>query len=237
MDLTIDWVETVIRLLLAAGLGGLIGLERELDGQDAGFRTHLLLSLGAAVFGLISVGAFDDFTARRAETNVAIDITRIASYVAAGVGFIGGGAIIKHAGVVKGITTAASLWVAAAVGLASGLGHWQSATVAAAVALVALALLQPVSRVLSRRQRTQEASLWIETTSGADLREIIGAIKDHGVALRTIEFGLDPSSAGGQELRIETWSSGAQPDDDLLAEIAARADVSLVTTRRSGEPD
>src|SRR5690606_21114218 len=70
---SIDWWDAALRLLAAAGLGGVIGLEREADGQAAGFRTHLLLALGAALFGLVSVGAFEDFTARRGETNVNID--------------------------------------------------------------------------------------------------------------------------------------------------------------------
>lgn len=233
MDLTIDWIETAIRLLVAAGLGGLIGLERELDGQDAGFRTHLLLALGAAVFGLVSVGAFTAFTAPRADTNVVVDVTRIASYVAAGVGFIGGGAIIKHGGIVKGITTAASLWVVAAIGLAAGLGHWQSAVVACATALFALAVLQPVSNALSRRQHRREASLWIETTAGADVGEVIRVAIEHGLAIRTIEIGLDPSSAGGKELQISTWPGGAHATDDIVAAIAARSDVSMVTTGSS----
>lgn len=108
-------------------LGGAIGVEREFAGRDAGFRTHFLLSLGSALFEVISVGAFDDFVSTRATTNVSIDVTRIASYVAPGVGFIGGEAILEHCGTVRGITTATSLWAAAAVGLASGVGLNESA--------------------------------------------------------------------------------------------------------------
>lgn len=139
------------RLVLAALLGGLLGAERELDGQDAGFRTHLLLALGAGLFGAVSVGAFDGFIDDSGDTNVRVDVTRVASYVAAGIGFIGGGAILKHRGTITGVTTATSLWTTAAVGLAAGLGFWLGALATAALALIALWALQPFSAWLQRR--------------------------------------------------------------------------------------
>src|SRR5690606_12959303 len=139
VSMDIEWWDTALRIAGAGLLGGAIGDEREIDGQDAGFRTHLLLAVGAALLGVVSVGAFDQFVAERSETNVQIDVTRIASYVAAGVGFIGGGAILKSGGSVKGITTAASLWTTAADGLAAGIGMWSGAIAATAVALVAVA--------------------------------------------------------------------------------------------------
>jgi putative Mg2+ transporter-C (MgtC) family protein len=147
-------IEVIGFLVLATLLGGILGVERELDGQDAGLRTHLLLSLGAALFGLISVGAFSDFVADPDVSNVRIDVTRVASYVAAGIGFIGGGTILKHRGTVTGITTATSLWTTAAVGLAVGLGFWVGAVTATILAVVALRGLKPLSNRLGRRDRT-----------------------------------------------------------------------------------
>src|SRR4051812_45090116 len=97
------------RLGAAVGLGALIGLEREVDGHDAGVRTHALLTLGAALFGLVSVGAFDAFIGPSGGSNVQIDVTRIASYLVAGAGFIAGGSIVKSSDRVWGLTTAASL--------------------------------------------------------------------------------------------------------------------------------
>src|SRR3954468_10214820 len=110
------------RLAAATGLGLLPGIERELDGHEAGMRTHALLALGAALFGTISVGAFDEFIGSSA-SNVSFDPSRVASYVVAGVGFLCAGTILKrdNEAKVKGLTTAASLWVAAAAGLAAGL--------------------------------------------------------------------------------------------------------------------
>ena len=112
----------------------------------------MLLSLGAAVFALASVTGFDVFI-EGSSSNVRVDPGRIASYVAAGVGFIGGGAILKRGDRVSGLTTAASLWVAAAIGVACGLGLWIAPLIAAGFALISLALLRPISKWLDDRFR------------------------------------------------------------------------------------
>lgn len=128
----------------------MLGIEREWRGHAAGARTHMLLALGSAVFGVLSVGAFASFAAARATTDVSMDPTRIASYVAAGVGFLGGGTILKEGDRVRGLTTAASLWTAAAVGLASGLGFWPGALIATGIAVVTLVAERPL-RAATRR--------------------------------------------------------------------------------------
>jgi putative Mg2+ transporter-C (MgtC) family protein len=120
---TVESGEVVLRLLAAAALGGLPGWDREERGKDAGIRTHMLLALGSAVFALVSVGAFTIEDLRDAPAGVTVDPVRVASYVAEGVGFVGTGAILRREGTVHGLTTAASLWVASAVGLAAGTGE------------------------------------------------------------------------------------------------------------------
>jgi putative Mg2+ transporter-C (MgtC) family protein len=155
MPVDVDLWHMAGRLALACLLGGLLGVERDLKGHEAGLRTHMLLSLGAALFALVSVGAFGEFIDSGAST-VQVDPSRIASYVAAGVGFIGGGAIVKHSGNVTGLTTAASLWVAAAIGVATGLGMWKASLVAAGLALLSLAILHPISRGIERLARRSE---------------------------------------------------------------------------------
>lgn len=142
----LEWYEVVGRLGLAALLGALLGFEREFDGNFAGLRTHLLLTLGAALFTLVSVAGFDSLIAERSTTNVNVDVTRIAAYIAPGVGFIGGGAILKAKGRIRGLTTAATLWTASAIGVAAGVGFWVGAVAATAIALFALEVLQPLSR-------------------------------------------------------------------------------------------
>lgn len=141
----LDWYDIAARLALAVVLGALIGFEREYDGQDAGLRTHTLLTLGCALFALTSVAGFDAFVTD-ASTNVSVDVTRVASYVAGGVGFIGGGVIVKHRTGVAGITTAASLWSAAAIGVACGVGFWEAALVATVMVVVVLGPLEALSR-------------------------------------------------------------------------------------------
>ena len=141
---------TALRLGAGTLFGGVIGLEREADGHDAGARTHALLALGSALFGALSVGAFGAFLAHRSATDVSFDPSRIASYVAAGIGFLGAGAILKRGDRVKGLTTAASLWAVAAVGLAAGLGFWSGAAIGSVIATVALVADKPMRRLAAR---------------------------------------------------------------------------------------
>ncbi|MHB8870753.1 MAG: MgtC/SapB family protein [Thermoleophilia bacterium] len=133
-----DLIDLVLRILLSALLGGLIGLERELRDRAAGFRTHILVAVGAAAFTVASVHGFDSFLSETAATNVRIDPGRIAAQVVSGIGFLGAGAIIRHGVSVRGLTTAASLWAAAAVGLASGIGMYDLAAVTAVTVVASL---------------------------------------------------------------------------------------------------
>src|SRR5687767_10496286 len=102
--------DILLRLLVALAIGAAIGLERELHERAAGLRTHVLVSLGAALFTLVSAFGFTEFTSNT------VDPTRIAAQIVVGIGFLGGGAIVKHGADVKGLTTAASLWITAAGG-------------------------------------------------------------------------------------------------------------------------
>src|SRR5262245_56629146 len=139
-----QWV-LVVRLLVAAGLAGAIGLEREIHEQPAGFRTHTLVGLGAALYTLIAAYGFD-VVAGIDNPNVAVraDVTRVASQIVVGIGFLGGGAIIKYGATVRGLTTAASLWVTAAIGTAVGVGMSFLALATTVMALVALVGLWPL---------------------------------------------------------------------------------------------
>ncbi len=229
MDATVlEWWEVAARIGAAGLLGGLIGVEREIDGQDAGFRTHLLLALGAGLFGVVSVGAFADFVTERAASNVQIDVTRIASYVAAGVGFIGGGAILKSGGTVKGITTAASLWTTAAVGLAAGLGLWSGAIAATLFALIALGGLKPLSRWFRRRFLGSD-SMVVTLSPDADIAGFMADVQaEAGQRVREIVIGRGGES-GGVEVLARFWSR-LDPDISmpLLARLRERSDVVTV---------
>jgi putative Mg2+ transporter-C (MgtC) family protein len=121
-----------VRLIVAAALGALIGMEREIHGHPAGIRTHMLVALGSALFTVLSIHGFGQ------GPGTGIDPTRIAAQIVTGIGFLGAGAILKDGIVIRGLTTAASLWATAAVGLAAGAGEYLIGIVGAAVVLVSL---------------------------------------------------------------------------------------------------
>jgi len=135
-------LELALRLLLGLVLGAAIGLERELDRQPAGFRTHSLVALGSCLFTVVSGYAF---------LGSGADPTRIAAQVVTGIGFIGAGAVLQYRGHIRGLTTAASLWSVAAIGMAAGAGLYALAVLGAALVLAVLWLLDRVEAYARRR--------------------------------------------------------------------------------------
>jgi len=127
------WLEMILRFLLAAGLGAGIGYQRERAGKAAGLRTHILVSSGAALFTLVSIYGF---------TGAVVDISRVAAGVVVGIGFIGAGVILRgqREKEVAGLTTAATIWITAAIGLAAGTGMYLVSVIAAAVTVGVLFL-------------------------------------------------------------------------------------------------
>ena len=165
----ISTLESLARLAVAAGLGGAIGLERELRDHEAGLRTHMLVALGAALFTLVSAYAWTDWTFSAA-SGVTLDPTRIAAQIVSGIGFLGAGAIIVRGISVKGLTTAASVWVVAAIGLASGAGFYAQAVGATVIALVSLYPLRVWSRHVMRPSRATHGTLHVEVENGGRAR-------------------------------------------------------------------
>lgn len=138
------------RLCLAALLGGTLGFERELSGHGAGLRTHILVSLGACLFVLAGTFGLPLLEAGHSQVTRA-DISRVASNVVVGIGFLGGGTILRKGWFIRGLTTAASLWVAAALGLACALGFYLGAIVTAAIVLLSLVGLGRIEPWIARR--------------------------------------------------------------------------------------
>jgi putative Mg2+ transporter-C (MgtC) family protein len=136
-------LDMIVRLVLAIVLGGLIGLEREVHGKAAGFRTHALVSVGSALIMIVST---DIYLAYRGVTEV--DPGRIAAQVVSGIGFLGAGAIIRFPTGITGLTTAASLWVVAGIGLACGAGFLKLAIVTTVLVLVVLVVFAKVGQKL-----------------------------------------------------------------------------------------
>jgi putative Mg2+ transporter-C (MgtC) family protein len=136
------FTEALLRLALAAALGGAVGLEREFRHKPAGLRTNMLIALGAALFSMLSV----ELGAGAGSPD------RIAAQVVTGIGFLGAGAILRSGESVHGLTTAATIWVNAAIGMAAGLGSYTVATIAAAVTLGVLALMPVMEKMVDRRR-------------------------------------------------------------------------------------
>ncbi|MEI2618304.1 MAG: MgtC/SapB family protein [Thermomicrobiales bacterium] len=147
MDLT-QW-ESLIRIGLAAVLGGAIGYERATLDKSAGLRTHMLVSLGAALFMVCSILIIQDFDQPGVATR--LDPTRIGSTIVMGIGFLGGGIIFRQESRVHGLTTAAGLWVAAGIGLACGAGYFIVAGGSVLLTIVILAAIRPMEKRVEGR--------------------------------------------------------------------------------------
>jgi putative Mg2+ transporter-C (MgtC) family protein len=186
----ISSAEIVLRVVLAALLGGAIGAEREIREREAGLRTHLLVSVGAALFTLVSAYAWDDF-AFSLESGVTLDPTRIAAQIVTGIGFLGAGAIIRQGLSVRGLTTAATLWVVAAIGLASGAGYYWAAVVTTALVLVTLWPLRIAAHHLFLRFRPSEPRLFVELQTSGGAAPVLEALEDLDVLVQAFRIDDD----------------------------------------------
>jgi putative Mg2+ transporter-C (MgtC) family protein len=183
----LSWLEILLRVGLAAVLGGAIGFERELREREAGLRTHMLVSVGAALFTLVSAFAWTDWQFSNA-SGVVFDPTRIAAQVVTGIGFLGAGAIIRQGLSVRGLTTAATLWVVAAIGMATGAGFYSAAVITTVLVLFSLYPLRIVAYRVSERIRPEEGRLAVELTAGASTVSVLQAAEGAGAQVRSLEF-------------------------------------------------
>ena len=183
----LSWWEVLARLALAGALGGAIGFERELRDHEAGFRTHLLVAVGSAAFTLVSAYGFRDFQYGRG-TGFTLDPTRIAAQIVTGIGFLGAGAIIRQGASIRGLTTAATLWVVASIGLASGAGYYSVAVLGTAVVLFALYPLRVIGRYTVGRVRRDQGQLIVELGAGGSASALLGALEERKVRVRKFEI-------------------------------------------------
>jgi len=180
---TLTWSEELWRVAVAAGLGGAVGLERELREREAGFRTHLLVSVGSCLFTLVSAYGFSEFGSR------SVDPTRIAAQIVTGVGFLGAGAIIRQGFSVRGLTTAATLWVVAAIGMASGAGYFSAAVITTVLVLFSLWPLRIAAFQVMHRVRPETDRLLVQLPTGESPAPLIEKLESLGGHLQTLEVG------------------------------------------------
>jgi putative Mg2+ transporter-C (MgtC) family protein len=218
-------VEPLVRILAALALGAIVGFEREANDQAAGLRTHISVALGACVFGIVSTLGFEAFE-RTTATNVAIDVTRVASQVVVGIGFIGAGVIFRQGLTARGVTTAASLWVTAAIGLAVGIGAIGLAFVATVGLVATLVVLRLPRRWIRDHITRTTHEIQIRLESDADPQAIIQALRSlSGFDIRKLQT---EKHHGSIVLRVTLEADPRVGAVSVLDGFAARGDVADV---------
>jgi putative Mg2+ transporter-C (MgtC) family protein len=183
---SLSWQELLLRLALAAALGGAVGIERELREREAGFRTHMLVSLGSALFTIAGAYGFHDFLVGGSGL-VRTDPTRIAAQVVTGIGFLGAGAIIRQGLSVRGLTTAATLWAVAAVGLTCGAGYYSAAVITTGLVILSLWPLRILAYKATIRFRPETNRLLAQLPAGESPAPLIEALEHIGARLQSLE--------------------------------------------------
>ena len=187
MNLT---AELIMRVIVGGILGGIIGLEREKRAKEAGFRTHFLVALGSTLLSVISAYGYDKVAEMIPVARY--DPSRMAAQIVSGIGFIGAGLIIFQKNVIHGLTTAAGLWVTAAIGIACGVGHYELAAVTTVMVLIALELVLVIEQKLNKRQLT----IMMTSPEKEKIRNFMDSIKADGVVIRTYDLELVDEGKG-----------------------------------------
>ena len=218
--------DLLVRLVAAALLGAALGLEREIHGHQAGMRTHMLVSLGSAIFTVLSIYGFS------ATPGVAApDPTRISAQIVTGIGFLGAGAIIKYGTNIRGLTTAASLWVVASVGLAAGVGAYFLATAGTLIALLALWPLHVLVGKLNLRGG-QVVRLELDLKKLDEFAGVSKVLLKHHVD--TISVSSEKSKSG-HRMELELGLPNRGETHGVLADLEALPDVDVRTMSAAEE--
>jgi putative Mg2+ transporter-C (MgtC) family protein len=218
---SLSWDEELLRVAVAAVLGGAVGLERELREREAGFRTHMLVAVGSALFTLVSAYGFRDFLVHGGSV-VRADPTRIAAQIVTGIGFLGAGAIIRQGLSIRGLTTAATLWVVAAIGLAAGAGYYSAAVITTLVALFSLGPLRGTAHVFTSRFRPETSRLIAQLPAGASPGELVTEIERLGGRLQALEISHE---ADRRTVLIDVTLPARVDAPSIIARLAEVEDV------------
>jgi len=214
-----------VRLAVAAGLGGAVGFERELRERQAGLRTHLVVCVGAALFTLVSAYGFRDVVE---QGRIVVDPTRIAAQIVSGIGFLGAGAIIRQGLSVRGLTTAATLWLVAAIGMAVGAGFYSGAVLATLGAIFTLGPLRIVAYKIIRRWRPDVDRLVVDIPAGGSPIPILEVIEQQNARVVALEIAQE-GDRRSVALDVELGHNGAP------AIVAAVGDIDGVLEVRWSE--
>lgn len=182
------YLDIFLRLLLSAVLGGLIGFEREHKNRPAGFRTNTLVCIGAALVQIVNIEIFNQYKGLTVlGTNIGVDPARLSAQVISGIGFLGAGTIIREGASVKGLTTAAGLWVVACIGIAIGNGSYVAAILGAAFAYITLKSLKIIENKMNQKNAYLDLEIKIDDRPG-QIGKIGQFLGNMNVNIRNIEF-------------------------------------------------
>ncbi len=198
-------LEMVGRLALAGVLGGMIGLEREMHGQSAGLRTHMVVSIGACLIMLVSFYVHD-LEPQKADPG------RIAAQVVTGIGFLGAGAILRFGMSIKGLTTAACLWTAAGIGLAAGCGHWKAAFAATVLTFATIFILDKVEKTVLHGRSLRKIVLHAKDAPGL-VGRVEKIMERHGLGIREVDIQRDLVEKRLQVIVLATCEEKADVDE------------------------
>jgi putative Mg2+ transporter-C (MgtC) family protein len=218
--------ELAARLVVAMVLGGVLGFERELRDRPAGLRTHVTVAIGSALFVIAGAYGLEQFVSPRNTNNLSVAPDRVASTVVTGIGFLGGGAILKHGASVRGLTTAGSLWVTSAIGMAVGFGIYVVALAATAVTIVTLVGLRWPEQYIQRKLAVDRDTVVVRLRGGGDPAPVIAAIGQlEGVRVHSLMVRDD-----GEGVTVESSIGGPRGQDmaGTVAPLAALPGVESV---------
>jgi putative Mg2+ transporter-C (MgtC) family protein len=197
--------DAVIRLVVATVLGSLIGLEREIGEQSAGLRTHALVSLAASLFMLVSIYGLGDL---KSTLGISFNPTQVAAQVVSGIGFLGAGAILLRREVVRGLTTAAALWFATSVGLASGAGMYAISLVATLIALFLLLVVKPIERRIFPQHFQQIIRVRLKDIEG--ISDVLSRVSTEAQQRQIHIYDMAVRQRGSGDLLLIRWRASSQ---------------------------
>ncbi len=225
---TLSHLDLITRLLTAAALGSIIGFERERLLWAAGIRTHMVVCVGSCLIMIVSAFGFADSLSSK---NVVLDPSRVAAQVVSGIGFLGAGAILARGEIVRGLTTAASIWTVAAIGLAVGGGLYFAASASTGIIIVILAGIKPLEEAY--RARNQSCRLKVDAANGALTPDILK--QTLGIRASQIKRFLVSPNETGEEITVhlsKVSSHDIKNFVDKLNELDGTSSVQVVERKR-----
>ncbi|THF75496.1 MgtC/SapB family protein [Cohnella fermenti] len=222
--------ELSFRIFISIVLGGIIGLERERGQHPAGFRTHILVCVGSALITLTSIYGFAQFAY---ETNVRMDPARLAAQIVSGIGFLGAGTIMRHGGNVSGLTTAASLWVVAAIGIGTGAGFYYASALTTIIVFVSLFALNIMEKKWLSAGRREEYS--IQLAEDRDIEPLLRLLSEERIAIHSMTVERSGGSAGVRiHFIVKNGKRGIR--EKMASLLAGRPGLLNVEVNRSVSP-